>query len=408
MDAPIQDPVIPDSSREGQTTGPPPESSSKGRSLEDDDANYNPAEDLDPSVTPDTQRLLDELISTPPVGSSSSLTVTIPVSTSAVFPPQQRRSTRSTSALRDESDNYTHMVSTIVDLKARVVSLENLVGDVIKEESSCRQEAAIVTENEDDDPEGAHGGDEQPIASSTPSMYLAGDSNAQGESGGDGDKGEDKKVNENIESETLECLIDLDCVLIDDWESDAEDVEIESEQDDEVVKYATHEGVEFDTSFIDQINQLAREDREEGEIIEEVEKESDSTEKTCDPYVVLSTCVEKKKAWFKTTPQSPTMPIFKSKPLINISDDGIANVIMRKIIKERLAKRFEELKPQEGRRVTFKNKIDPNTRRPLKKLIYKPVKFVKNIPLQLVLIDCLSNLKWWYVGGVTGESDQTL
>ncbi|KAI3762438.1 hypothetical protein L1987_52868 [Smallanthus sonchifolius] len=59
--------------------------------------------------------------------------------------------------------------------------------------------------------------------------------------------------------------------VIDDWESDAEDVEIEFEQDDESIKYASHEGVEFDTSFVNQINELAREDKV-GEIVEEIEK----------------------------------------------------------------------------------------------------------------------------------------
>ncbi|KAI3815518.1 hypothetical protein L1987_15189 [Smallanthus sonchifolius] len=105
----------------------------------------------------------------------------------------------------------------------------------------------------------AQGRDEQPIVSSIPIVSLVGESTAQRESG---------------DEETLECLINLDSVLIDDWESDTEDVEIEFEQDDEVVKYATHEDVEFDTSFIDQINQLARDDEEEGEIIKENEKEN--------------------------------------------------------------------------------------------------------------------------------------
>ncbi|KAI3805279.1 hypothetical protein L1987_27508 [Smallanthus sonchifolius] len=118
-----------------------------------------------------------------------------------------------------------------------------------------------------------------------PNVSLSGDLSAQGELGGEGNKGDDQQVNENVDveeivdKETLECLIDLDSVLIDDWESDAEDVEKEFEQDDEVVNYSTNEGVEFDTSFIDQINQLAR-DNEEGDIIEVIEKENDPTEKT--------------------------------------------------------------------------------------------------------------------------------
>ncbi|KAI3773970.1 hypothetical protein L1987_48510 [Smallanthus sonchifolius] len=294
-----------------KTTGPPPESYSKGRSLDDDDADYNHDEDLDPlvtkakkqrvsrpkfvtkpsrvlvqegvdllntifsqaattatlvqdyvsippgptttstQVTPDTQRLLDGLISTPLVGTSSSTSVTIMVAQSNVSPPKSRRTTRSTSTLRDESEDHTNMLAA-------------------QRESSCRQETLIIPEDEYDDTEGAHGRDEQPIASSMPKI---------------------------VDKETLECLIDLDNVMIDDLESDVEDVEIELEQDDEVVKYANHEGIEFDKSFIDQINQLSRDNAEEGEIIEEIEKENDSIEKSCDPFVISNmTWAEKKKA----------------------------------------------------------------------------------------------------------------
>ncbi|KAI3824923.1 hypothetical protein L1987_06396 [Smallanthus sonchifolius] len=265
-----------------KTSGSPPKSTSKGKSIEDDDTDYNPDKDLNPYVTKvkkhkvsrtkpsrvlvqegvnilntifsqattttqvpvsvstppcpkststqDTQRLPDDLISTPPVGYSNSPAMTILVSTS-VIPIHQ-----------------------LHNKDARVVSLKNLVGDVVKVNDA--HQAIIITHRSQllvkqlqiesyDGPEGAHGGDEQPIASSMPSVSLAGDYTVQGESE-------------------------------DDWESDAEDVEIEFEQDDEAVKYATHECVEFDTSFIDQINQLAQEDREEGEITEEFEKDSDS------------------------------------------------------------------------------------------------------------------------------------
>ncbi|KAI3725700.1 hypothetical protein L1987_65492 [Smallanthus sonchifolius] len=66
-----------------------------------------------------------------------------------------------------------------------------------------------------------------------------------------GDKGKGKQVvSEEIEGDKIYCLIDLDDVFIDDWDSENEDVEIEFEKDDEGIKYATHEGFEFDVSFI--------------------------------------------------------------------------------------------------------------------------------------------------------------
>ncbi|KAI3821645.1 hypothetical protein L1987_09214 [Smallanthus sonchifolius] len=305
-DAPLHDPVIPDSPREGQVVDT---SDSKSTESDNDDPDVERVTtttqipvsistqpcptSASTQVTPITQRLLDELVRTPPVGSSSSPSMEIRVSYSSVPPPQTRNSTRTTTSLRDESDDYTHMVSTIVELKARVVTLENLG------ESSCRQETVIMSEDDNDDPEGAHGGDEQPIASSMPSMSLADESNVQGESGGDGDK--------------------------------AEDVEIEFEQDDEAVRYATHKGVEFDTSFINQINDLARGNREE-----EIEKEGGSTEKSSDPSVDVSkTWTEKKKACFKTVPKSPPMLVIKSKYMSRTEATGdILNGVTEEAVME--------------------------------------------------------------------------
>ncbi|KAI3786605.1 hypothetical protein L1987_40413 [Smallanthus sonchifolius] len=165
------------------------------------------------------------------------------------------------------------MVATICDLKARVLSLEHLVGNILKVndaqqallvtqhsqllvqqlqieslnatlekvlkqlaaqgESSRRQETLIIPEYDDDDTEGTHGRDEQPIASSMPSVSIAGDSTTHRESGGDGHKEDfqqkqvDENIREKVDKETIECLIDLNSVLIDDWVSDTEDAEIE-------------------------------------------------------------------------------------------------------------------------------------------------------------------------------------
>ncbi|KAI3805570.1 hypothetical protein L1987_28080 [Smallanthus sonchifolius] len=253
-------------------------------------------------VTPNTQRLLDSLINTPPVVTTSTTSVTIPISTSSI---------------PVTTIDYPQMVSTIVDLKARVVTLESLVYDItttnsaqqqvienqraqllvqqlqidslttqiyfiLKQlaaqgESSCKQDNLRAKNNDYEDPSDTQGGSEQPVASSIPSATHIGESLAQGESGagsGDGDKGKGKKVvgddvitedGEGNKDEKLECLIDLDeDIFIDDWVSDDENVEIEFESDDEGMKYATHEGFEFDASFINQVNEL-----EEGEIIGE-------------------------------------------------------------------------------------------------------------------------------------------
>ncbi|KAI3827561.1 hypothetical protein L1987_01638 [Smallanthus sonchifolius] len=102
-------------------------------------------------------------------------------------------------------------------------------------------------------------GSEHKIASTIPSDTLVGDSEAQGESGSGEvvvDKGKGKQVAfEEIEAyktegDKIDYLIDLDDVFRDDWESEDENIDIEFEKDDEGIKYATHEGFEFDASFI--------------------------------------------------------------------------------------------------------------------------------------------------------------
>ncbi|KAI3814381.1 hypothetical protein L1987_19134 [Smallanthus sonchifolius] len=124
-------------------------------------------------------------------------------------------------------------------------------------------------------------------------------------------------VLEGIETQgdKIDCLIDLDDVFIDDWESEYENVEIEFEQDDESVKYATHEAFEFDTLYINQINDQAREenqDREEGEILGDGDKEKDDKDENVNvtaEAIEQTTWSYKKKAWFKTIPKSPPLPV---------------------------------------------------------------------------------------------------
>ncbi|KAI3805273.1 hypothetical protein L1987_27496 [Smallanthus sonchifolius] len=140
-------------------------------------------------------------------------------------------------------------------------------------ESSCRQDF-LVANDDDDDPTDTQGGSEHPIGSMMPIVtFVGGYSGAQGESGLGmvvGDKRKGKQVaSKEIEGVKIDCLIDLDDVFIDDRESEDENVEIEFEKDDEGIKYATHEGFEFDALFINQINDQVlgdNQDKEEGEI----------------------------------------------------------------------------------------------------------------------------------------------
>ncbi|KAI3784164.1 hypothetical protein L1987_43258 [Smallanthus sonchifolius] len=200
-----------------------------------------------------------------PVSTSPLVTTAIPPSTS-IPPTKTKRSTRLTTTLRDESDDYTHLVSTIVDLKARVIQIDSLnaMTDRILKKlaargfSSCRQDTQRgLNDDDDEDPNETQGGGERQIASLMSSASQAGDSTKN------------------------------------DWESEDENVEIEFEQDDE-----------------------AHEDREEGEIVEEGDKEKDKHEDvnvTAETSEKITTCSDKKKARFKTISMSPPMLVIKTK-----------------------------------------------------------------------------------------------
>ena len=92
------------------------------------------------------------------------------------------------------------------------------------------------------------------------------------------------------------------------------------------------------------------------------------------------------------------------KELINRDNDPYANVLARIIRREGRSNKFELLKPRTGKRVPDKNKIDPLTNKPWMRMVYKPVKCLKTIPLKKMPQDIFENLKWWYVDSEIGEA----
>ena len=93
--------------------------------------------------------------------------------------------------------------------------------------------------------------------------------------------------------------------------------------------------------------------------------------------------------------------------LINPSNNAIAEGFRRIIHKEGRTGQFKTFKPQEGKYVEDKRKINPRTNRPYKKLVYKRVECVKQVPLKKLPHDVLGNLKWWFVNVNTGEAEMT-
>ncbi|KAI3717532.1 hypothetical protein L1987_69216 [Smallanthus sonchifolius] len=90
-----------------------------------------------------------------------------------------------------------------------------------------------------------------------------------------------------------------------------------------------------------------------------------------------------------------------SKPLINRSKFGLADVIANLIKREGGSGKYERLKPQKGKRV--KN-IDQKTGKVTWKYKFKPVRAVHRIPLKKIPQDFLGSMKWWYVDVNTGEA----
>ncbi|KAI3815342.1 hypothetical protein L1987_15007 [Smallanthus sonchifolius] len=104
--------------------------------------------------------------------------------------------------------------------------------------------------------------------------------------------------------------------------------------------------------------------------------------------------------YFNTLPRCEINGL-ASKPLINRSKNGLADVIANLIKKEGSSGKFERLKPQKGKRVKI---TDPKTRKVTWRYKYKPVHAIHRIPLKKIPQDFLGNMKWWYVDVNTGEA----
>ena len=92
--------------------------------------------------------------------------------------------------------------------------------------------------------------------------------------------------------------------------------------------------------------------------------------------------------------------------LINPSNNAIAESFRRVILREGRTGQFKTFKPQEGRYVKDK-RINSRTNRPYRKIVYKRVECVTQVPLKKLPQDVLGNLKWWFVNVNTGEAEMT-
>ncbi|KAI3762526.1 hypothetical protein L1987_52956 [Smallanthus sonchifolius] len=72
--------------------------------------------------------------------------------------------------------------------------------------------------------------------------------------------------------------------------------------------------------------------------------------------------------------------------------------------REAISGNFEYLKPQVPRRVKDKHAVHPVTKKPIKRLVYKPVRCETKIPLSKLPQDILGDMWHWYVDPKTGEA----
>ncbi|KAI3815773.1 hypothetical protein L1987_15454 [Smallanthus sonchifolius] len=104
--------------------------------------------------------------------------------------------------------------------------------------------------------------------------------------------------------------------------------------------------------------------------------------------------------YFNTLPRCE-MNGLATKPLINRSKCGLADMIANLIKREGGSGKYESLKLQKGKRVKI---VDQKTEIVTWKYMFKPVRAVQKIPLKKIPQDFLGNMKWWYVDVNTGEA----
>ncbi|KAI3802133.1 hypothetical protein L1987_30260 [Smallanthus sonchifolius] len=111
----------------------------------------------------------------------------------------------------------------------------------------------------------------------------------------------------------------------------------------------------------------------------------------------------------------PTSEAFNSLPkydLVNLanrdllshSSNAVAMGLWVTLQREARSGNFEYLKPQVPRRVKDKHAVHPVTKKPLKRLVYKPVRCETKIPLSKLPQDILGDMWYWYVDPKTGEA----
>ncbi|KAI3813980.1 hypothetical protein L1987_18718 [Smallanthus sonchifolius] len=319
---------------------------------------------------------------------------------------------------------------------------------------TCHTESIQRRDDEDNDPAGNIEGDRQ-YTDANPISRVQGESTSQSLEGNkdkDTSGTNDEEIllleffqdSEEEEAEKIECLDDIDD-LFNDMDEDMSDtkieegeiVEIEIEKDKNIVTYEDCDGLKVPYNFIqedvvpefsydgitdsmdsiedvtlpdDTAESKMDNDDENLQFNKSVETETTHTESPKineEPVMYRDTGMTREQwrevpriKFFNTLPRCEINGL-ASKPLINRSKNGLADVIANLIKKEGSSGKYERLKPQKGKRV--KN-TDPKTGKVTWRYKYRPVRDIHKIPLKNIPHKFLGNMKWWYVDVNTGEA----
>ncbi|KAI3802315.1 hypothetical protein L1987_30445 [Smallanthus sonchifolius] len=313
---------------------------------------------------------------------------------------------RTSIELRMDAQRQEH--ATMVKLIAELTEKLGAQGEKEKEKSTgaevCHPVDLTKDDDKDKDPEvGPSGGEHQASAIvpiSTTSM-AEGESTTQegGDTsggGGGGDKG--KSVADKIlclepdysKEAQIDALLNLEEGEIDsgdDWNDDDDDVIIEIPKGDGDLEYELEDGEIFE---IPSLESPLKTDTGSVDTASNVEATTDAPRSTL--YL-----------WTPRHKKRKTCLLHLQKVQLQCGKRRLSMTSMERQREARSGK-FEYFKPQVPRRVKDKHAVHPVTKKPLKRLVYKPVRCETKIPLSKLPQDILGDMWYWYVDPKTGEA----
>ncbi|KAI3819418.1 hypothetical protein L1987_13252 [Smallanthus sonchifolius] len=322
---------------------------------------------------------------------------------------------RTSIELRLDAQRQEH--ATMVKLITELTEKLGAQGEKEKEKSTgaegCHPVDLTKDDDKDKDPEvGPSGGEHQASAIvpiSTTSM-AEGESTTQegGDTsggGGGGDKG--KSVASEIlclepdysKEAQIDALLNLKEGEIDsgdDWNDD-DDVIIEIPKGDGDLEYELEDGEIFE---IPSLESLLETDTGSVDTTSNVEATTDAP--SVDP-IPVDPEAQKEKDMPSASTKGPA-PVWQKTSIKDKYGATVAMGLWSILQREARSGKYEYLKPQVPRRVKDKHAVYPVTKKPLKRLVYKPVRCETKIPLSKLPQDILGDMWYWYVDPKTGEA----